>query len=334
MRDETLFGITDPALTDGVKSLDTQSSKPVDILAIGEAMVEFNEQPNGLYLKGFGGDTSNTVIAAARQGARSAYWTRLGADPFGDALAGLWQEEGVDDQWVQRDSEAATGIYFVNHDADGHHFSYLRKGSAASLMTPDDLSVEMLDQCKVLHVSGISLAISETAAATCLAAMSHVREAGGMVSLDTNLRLQLWSIEKARAVTHAAMALSSIALPGFDDACQLTGQDTPDAIANTYLEMGADIVALTMGAEGTLVATADDREHLPAFPVKAVDATAAGDTFDGAFLAEYVRTSDPFAAARYANATAALSTQGYGAVAPMPRRTEVEQFIAERTAGH
>jgi 2-dehydro-3-deoxygluconokinase len=84
-----------------------------------------------------------------------------------------------------------------------------------------------------------------------------------------------------------------------------------------------------MGAKGTLVATSARRERVPARQVKPVDATAAGDTFEGAFLTEYLRTDDPFRAAAYANAAAALSTQGYGAVAPMPRRPEAKAFMGK-----
>ncbi|MBU2486791.1 MAG: sugar kinase, partial [Alphaproteobacteria bacterium] len=96
-----------------------------------------------------------------------------------------------------------------------------------------------------------------------------------------------------------------------------------------YLTLGCSIVALTLGQEGTLVATKEERRRIKGRRVEAVDATAAGDTFDGAFLARLVAGDDPFAAARYANAAAALSTQGYGAVAPIPRVAAVEAFLNE-----
>lgn len=88
-------------------------------------------------------------------------------------------------------------------------------------------------------------------------------------------------------------------------------------------------MALTLGSEGTLVATPEDRARVKGRRVEALDATAAGDTFDGAFLARLVAGETPFEAARYANAAAALSTQGYGAVAPMPVKTAVEAFLTE-----
>jgi 2-dehydro-3-deoxygluconokinase len=300
-----------------------------DILCLGEPMLEFNQQPDGTYLPGHGGDTSNCAIAAARQGASVGYVTHIGADTFGNSFMDLWKAEGIDTSTITKVNHAHTGVYFVTHGSDGHEFSYFRAGSASSLMGPDDLPKETLKAAKILHVSGISQAISATAADAVFRAIEIVKQAGGRVSYDTNLRLKLWPIERARAITHTAMAQCDIALPGLEDAEQLTGLSDPDDIADFYLSLGAGIVALTLGAAGTLVATPDKRERGQGRRVKAVDATAAGDTFDGAFLARIVAGDDPFKAARYANAAAALSTQGYGAVAPMPRKDAVEAFLAE-----
>lgn len=300
-----------------------------DILCLGEPMLEFNQQPDGSYLPGHGGDTSNCAISAARQGARVGYLTHVGADTFGNSFRDLWADEGIDTTTVKQVSDAHTGVYFVTHGPDGHEFSYMRAGSASSRMGPDDLPVDALRSAKILHVSGISQGISAIAADAVFAAIDCVRSAGGKVSYDTNLRLKLWPMQRARAVIHAAMAQCDIALPGLDDARQLTGLEEPDAIADFYLKLGAGVVALTLGEQGTLVATVDERRRIKGRRVEAVDATAAGDTFDGAFLARLVAGDDPFQAARYANAAAALSTQGYGAVAPIPRTAAVESFLAE-----
>ena len=155
-----------------------------------------------------------------------------------------------------------------------------------------------------------------------------------MVQFDTNLRLRLWPLDRARAVIHAAVALSDICRPGLDDAQHLTGLQDADAIADAYLKMGPRIVALTLGADGVLIATPNRRERLAPLSCTPVDATGAGDAFDGAFLAEYLRTGDAFLAGRFANAAAALSTEGYGAVNPLPRRADIEQAMAERTERH
>jgi 2-dehydro-3-deoxygluconokinase len=301
----------------------------VDILCLGEPILEFNQQTDGRYLVGHGGDTSNCAIAAARQGAPVGYLTHIGADAFGRSFMDLWQAEGVDTSTVREVHGAQTGIYFVTHSSGGHEFSYFRAGSAASRMTPAELPRAALEAARILHVSGISQAISENAADTVFDAMATVRAAGGRVSYDSNLRLKLWPLDRARAVIHAGMAMADIALPGLEDAQALTGLHDPDAIADFYLTLGAGIVALTLGPDGTLVATPEARQLVPGRPVRAVDATGAGDTFDGAFLARIVAGDDPFAATAYANAAAALAVQGYGAVAPMPRRDAVLALLAE-----
>lgn len=302
--------------------------KNLDIVCLGEPMVEFNQADDeGRYLFGHGGDTSNCAIAAARAGASVGYVTRLGADEFGDSFLRLWADNGVDASRVTRDPAAHTGVYFVTHGAEGHVFSYLRAGSAASRIGPADVPGDYIAAAKILHVSSISMAISPSAADAVLEAIRVARDAGTLVSFDTNLRLRLWPLARAQAMTHAAMALCDIALPGLDDARQLAGLDDPDAIADFYLGLGARIVALTLGAQGCLVATGAERRRVPGIGVEAVDATGAGDTFDGNFLAEYLRTGDPFEAARYANAAAALSTTGYSAVKPMPMRADVEKAL-------
>ncbi|MGL4637568.1 MAG: sugar kinase [Beijerinckiaceae bacterium] len=296
-----------------------------DLLCIGEPMIEFNQtkrnDPN--YLFGYGGDTSNAAIAAARSGAAVGYVSAVGTDEFGQSFLKLWQSEGIDTSAVKQNGTVHTGVYFVNHGEHGHTFSYLRAGSAASCMTVADLPLEMIRKAKIIHVSGISQAISASACDMVFAAIAEARKAGVTVSYDTNLRLRLWPLARAQAVTNAAMRMADIALPGLDDAQQLTGLTKPDAIVDYYLEGGCKVVAMTLGKDGALVATPKERRRVPSITVNAVDATGAGDCFDGAFLAEWLRCQDPFQAAAYAVVAAALSTTGYGAVAPLPKREAV-----------
>ncbi|MGX9356858.1 sugar kinase [Roseobacteraceae bacterium S113] len=302
---------------------------PSDLICLGEPMLELNQQADGRYLPGHGGDTSNCAVAAARQGASVGFVTHLGADTFGNSFMQMWAQENIDTSGVRQVDDAHTGLYFVTHGAEGHEFSYFREGSASSRMRASDLPYDSLQSAQILHVSGISQAISDEAADCVFAAMDMVRSAGGRVSYDTNLRLKLWPLARARAVIHAGVAASDICLPGLEDAEALTGLSDPDAIVDFYLGLGPDVVALTLGPEGTLVATPQARHHVPGRRVEAKDATGAGDTFDGAFLARLIAGDTPFEAARYANAAAALSTLGYGAVAPMPRAADVLAFLDE-----
>ncbi|MDN7878579.1 sugar kinase [Burkholderia aenigmatica] len=300
-----------------------------EILALGEAMIEFNQSQPGRpeFLQGFGGDTSNFCIAAARQGASTGFVSAIGDDPFGRLLADMWRAERVDTTYVRIDRAAPTGVYFVTHGADGHQFDYLRAGSAASRYAVGDLPLDALAAAKAVHLSGISLAISTAACDAAFAAIDHARRHGAKVSFDTNLRLKLWPLPRARAVMREALRQTDICLPSWDDVTALTGANDRDAIVDAMLEHGPQVVALKLGKEGAYVATPNERRVVPGFTVNAVDATGAGDCFGGAFVARIVAGDDPFAAARYANAAAALSTTGYGAVAPIPHRDAVERLM-------
>ncbi|WP_233881609.1 sugar kinase [Paraburkholderia flagellata] len=305
------------------------------VLAYGEAMVEFNQASKDRpeYLQGFGGDTSNFAIAAARQGARTGFVSAVGDDQFGRLLTDLWMREGVDIATVHVDATAPTGVYFVSHGPSGHAFDYLRKGSAASRYSPRDLPLDTIAAARVLHLSGISVAISDSACDAAFAAVEHARANGVRVSFDTNLRLKLWPLARARAVMNEVLRLTDICLPSWDDVAVLTGLEDRDAIIDYLLARGARVVALKLGKDGAYVATPDERRVAPGHVVAAVDATGAGDCFGGAFVARLAAGDDPFAAARYANAAAALSTLGFGAVAPIPYREDVERLLADRPQG-
>jgi 2-dehydro-3-deoxygluconokinase len=280
------------------------------------------------YLQGFGGDTSNMIIAAARSGARAAYFTRLGDDAFGRMFVDLWRREGVDADSVGFDPQAHTAVYFVAHDRDGHSFSYLRAGSAASRMRPDDLPVELLREARIVHASGISEAISSSACDTVLHAFEAARAAGARVSFDSNLRLKLWPLARARATISATAAMADYFFPSLEDACALSGLDDPRAILDWCHRLGAKTVFLKLGADGALVSDGSRSERIDGHRVDAVDATGAGDCFCGACLARIAAGESIWNAARYANAAAALSTTGFGAVAPLPRPDAVHRLLA------
>jgi 2-dehydro-3-deoxygluconokinase len=302
-----------------------------DILALGEAMVEFNQTGAGggrLYLQGFGGDTSNFAIAAARQGASVGYLSALGDDDHGRMLRELWQAEGVDHSGVHTDADAFTAVYFVTHDAQGHHFSFLRSGSAASRMRPGHLDAQRIASARVLHLSGISLALSASARETCHAAIAAARAAGVQVSFDTNLRLKLWPLETARAEMTRVLRQCDICLPSLDDVAAISGLHEPDALVDWCLALGARVVALKLGAQGAIVADRMQRHRLVAHACSPVDATGAGDTFGGAFVARLLAGDELLDAGVYASVAAALSTEDYGAVEPIPTAERVRAVLA------
>jgi 2-dehydro-3-deoxygluconokinase len=300
----------------------------VDLLCMGEPMLEFNQlppQPNGEvhYLEGHGGDTSNAAVAAARQGASVGYITAIGEDAPGDSFIAMWTREAVDTATVRRTGQALTGVYFVTHDPQGHHFLHYRKESPAAQYTAADLPVDAIAAARILFVSGISQGISAAAADAVFAAIDIACQRGVKVAYDTNYRPRLWPPARAAAVMHATIARADYVFPGLEDALVLTGLSDPDEILDFYLALGCPVVALKMGQNGAYLADGEHRVLIPAHAVQAVDATGAGDTFCGTFLARILAGDAPEAAARYANAAAALKCTGYGAVAPIPRPAQV-----------
>lgn len=303
--------------------------KRFDIAAMGEGMVEFNQttpsQAN--YLQGFGGDTSNAVIAAARAGARTTYISAVGADMFGQLIRDLWRFSDVDIEHIAINREAYTGLYFVTHGATGHEFSYRRAGSAAAVMTLSDAQCQAIAMARILHLSGISLAISTHAHMQCLQAIKVAKTAGTQISFDSNLRLQLWSLQNARAAMLPVIAQTDIFLPSIDDVTALSGLTEPQAIVQWSHNLGAKTVVLKLGSHGVLASDGLQTTHIPAMPVHAIDATGAGDCFGGNLLARLCLGDSLLEAVRYANAAAALAVQGFGAVAPLPRPAAVFELL-------
>ncbi|MBF8184334.1 sugar kinase [Nonomuraea sp. K274] len=305
------------------------------ILALGEPLLEFNAAAEGslddaaAFHLGFGGDTSNMVIAAGRSGAAAGYLTRVGDDAFGHALLRLWKSEGVDVRHVTCEPGGATGIYFVTRHGEGRHaFTYRRAGSPASRLSPADVPGQAVAEARILHLSGITQAISASACDAAFHAIDVAGRSGTLVSYDPNYRPALWPLERARAVVLRTAELADVVLPNLEEGRLLTGLEEPREVLAAFARRGPSIVALKMGADGVLLGTGDRVTHVPAHPVTAVDATGAGDTFDGAFAARLLDGDSPVEATGYAVVAAALTTTGPGAVGPIPHRDTV---LAERS---
>ena len=302
----------------------TSASQPLDILCFGEPMFEFSWIDKDTIRPGIGGDVSNTAVAAARAGAKAGMLTHLGQDNFADHILRLYADEGIDATRVTQSSAAPTGLYFIEYSPEGHQFSYRRAGSAASQIKPDDLTPKMFQNIGVLHLSGITQAISPSSRAATVRAAELARAAGARVAFDTNLRLNLWSEDDARSALTEILPLVDIVFPSIEDAAALFGTDSVNAICDRFRTEGADLVVLTLGEKGAVVADANEQVNIAPVPANLVDATGAGDTFDGAFLAEYSRTSDAVASAQFACAAASLSVENVGAVKSIPSLSAIQ----------
>ena len=177
------------------------------------------------------------------------------------------------------------------------------------------------------HTSGITQAISDSACDAVSAAIEAAKGAGAAFVYDSNLRLRLWPLGRAREVITATLSKADYFLLSMEDAEALCALSDPQAILDWCHRAGAKIVALKLGAGGVIGSDATRRERIAGYAVDCVDATGAGDCFAGALLARMAAGEDFWQALRYANAAAALTTTGYGAVAPMPRPQAVRELL-------
>lgn len=307
----------------------------MEILAVGEPLLEFHSrtaaspvQEADAFAVGHGGDTSNFTIAARRAGARAGYVTRIGDDDFGAAFLRLWEREGVGTEHVVREAGGRTGIYFISRSEAGSSFTYYRAHSPASRLTPADIPADAVARARLVHLSGITQAISTSACDASFHTMEVARENGTLISYDPNLRPALWPAERARAVVMRSVELCDIALPNLAEGRLLTGADDPEAVLDAFVRRGPSLVVLKMGEQGALLAHEGRVTHIAPHPVDEVDATGAGDTFDGVFAARLLDGADAPEAARHAAVAAALTTTGPGAVTPIPHRDVVETVLA------
>jgi 2-dehydro-3-deoxygluconokinase len=307
-----------------------------DIIGLGEPLVELAAEERGplgsvrRFRRGWGGDTFNCVVAAARLGASSGYMTRVGDDPFGRALLGLCVEEGIDASRIITDPESYTGLYLIALGEDRRHaFTYFRVGSAASRLHPDEIDEEYIGAARILHTSGITQAISDSALAAADRAIEVARRSGIVVSYDANLRPALRPIPLLRENFGTTAPRADVVFLSGEDIAHLYGDIGAEEAATRVLDLGSPLVVVKSGQAGCLVALRDEGLYVcPPWPVELVDPSGGGDAFAGAFLVEWLLRGATLAdAGRLANAVGALTVSGLGAVTPIPTRQRLEEFM-------
>ena len=303
------------------------------IISIGECMVElFAEEAlstTPTFHKSLGGDTFNVLAMASRLGTSCGYITKVGDDPFATFLLESWQKEGVDTSHAKM-VPGFNGIYFISLLPRGEReFTYYRRGSAASTLTPQDLDEEYIGAATILHFSAITQAISRSSRAAVLKAARMAKDQGVLVSYDPNLRPGLWSLQEALQAFGEVMPFLDIVLPSAPEETEkLLGASSPRQAVEYLWDKGVKIVAIKAGHLGCIVGTEGSIEPFDSIaPRGVVDTTGAGDAFDGAFLHALVQGLSPFEAARWGVAAAGLQVGGRGAIASMPTRAEVEGYL-------
>lgn len=299
------------------------------IASVGECMLElsgerlFDAEESSVAKISYGGDTLNTALYLARLGSDSAFVTSMGSDEASQWMASDWERNGVDTRWVDVDPERLSGAYLITTDASGERrFLYWRSESAASRMLDRDsrLSdlIEKLKGLDWIYFSGITLGIFDGASrARFYRLIESLKRAGTKVAFDGNYRPTLWrNADEAREAFRSACKLATLCLPTVEDEQALFGDADKDAVVDRLLEYGVEEVVAKLGADGCYVAAEGVRCVVPGNKVPVVDTTAAGDSFNAAYLHHRMNEASAVESAREGNALASLVIQHRGAMMP------------------
>ncbi len=329
---------------------------PFDIITLGEALIDLPATQSGVSLAdapGFAkvpaGAPVNVAAAAAKLGLKTAFLSKVGADPFGESIIQTFGALGVDMSHVLKDQAARTGLAFVSVMSDGSRdFLFYFDPARDLALRPAELDFAWLDTTRILHYGSISL-IAEPSRSATLTAAGHLINGGKAVcSYDPNLRPWLWPDAKSmRGGVMLGFTVADIVKISVDELLFLY-PDAPneaDAVARLLAEFGnLKLIAVTEGALGSRGYTrAGDFADVPGFDVPFVDATGAGDSFTAGLLAFLLRQGDDLNATldgigsllpdalRSANACGALATTQLGAFPTALSKAAVSALLEEHS---
>ncbi|WP_193337009.1 sugar kinase [Devosia beringensis] len=254
-------------------------------------MIEMSGGEDRQYRLGYAGDTLNTawyMRALLGDDWSVDYFTALGADKYSADIKAFLEANRIGTSHIRTIPERRPGLYMI-HQADGdRHFTYWRDTSAAKLLADDKQALaQAVEGASMVYFSGITLAIlAPRARGRLLGAIVRARDNGARIAFDTNLRPALWTSPRVMAgVLTAAASLCDIVLPTHTDEAPLFGDKNVDETADRYLELGVEEVVVKDGSGEALIATAHERVRVaPPAGATVIDATGAGDSFNGAYL--------------------------------------------------
>ena len=293
-------------------------------VSIGEVMVELSPADGDTMAMGFAGDTFNTAYYARRELGpdwQVDYLTALGTDPLSDRITQFIAKAGIGTSHITRIPDRVPGLYMISLVGAERSFTYWRGQSAARLLARDATHLHAaLRGVDLIYLSGITLAIlDDPDRAKLLSAIATARQRGAVVAFDSNLRPRLWPDKAAmcQAVMNLA-PLTDIALPSFDDEAAAFGDATPEATAQRYRAAGVPLVIVKNGAEPVTACGPDGMAQFPVQPARVIDTTAAGDSFNAAFLAAHLNGNDLATSLAAASALAAQVIAVRGALIDRP----------------
>lgn len=304
----------------------------MEVVTLGESMVLFTPDSVGSFVyagkfdKTLGGAESNVAIALSRLGHKVGWMSRLGNDDLGLFVRNFIRGEGVDTSNVVFDENYQTAVFFKERKNGAEpKVYYYRSNSAASHMKATDLDEAYIAKAKFLHITGITPALSESCKETVYHAISLARKNNVKVIFDPNIRLKLWSKDEAGTVLRDIARLCDVVLPGIEEGIIMTGQESPEEIANALLQGETSTVVVKLGKKGAYFATKSEDGYVNGEIVPiVVDPVGAGDGFAAGFISGMLRQWTVRESVELANKVASFALTVAGDVEGYPYWSQIE----------
>lgn len=282
----------------------------------------------------FAGAETNVAIGLSRLGHTAGWIGRLGADAMGFAIRDALRAENVDVSGVRFEDDVPTGLMLREHrTADRVRVTYYRAALAGARLAPADVDAEQVRGAKLLHICGITPAISDSARAACHQAVEIAKDAGVRVSFDLNYRAKLWSPAEATPELSALVRQSDIVFAGVEEAALVVGDASAEDQAAALAELGPNEVVIKLAAEGALAVVAQKTVTAPAAPVTCIDPVGAGDAFVAGYLSAVLDELPPEQRVARGNVCGGFAVSVSGDWEGLPRRDELDTFAGIDNVG-
>lgn len=311
------------------------------VCSLGEILIDFtsqgrNEQEQLLFAQNAGGAPANVAAAIAKLGAKSVFIGKAGKDLHGRFLKNTLEALNVNTDGLILSDEYFTTLAFVDIKKNGEReFSFARQYGADEFLEKSDIQTEIIQDSKILHIGSVSQT-DEPSRTAVFYAVKTAKECGTLVSYDPNYRETLWKNEVEAKTQMCKMLEYADLVKLSDEETELvTGEADCEKAADAILNMGAGIVAVTLGEKGAFVKTKNNKCFVEGLKSNVIDTTGAGDTFWGAFLYRFGMNGE--ASCRltvdkmreftlYANVAASLSVEKFGGISSLPSPEDIENI--------
>jgi fructokinase len=310
----------------------------IDLISFGELLVDMITTEEEALLseaeqfsKFFGGSAGNVAVNSKRLGAKTRILTRIGNDSFGDFLLKVLHRENLNTKTIQIDQKRRTPIVFVNKTSKTP--AWLAYRDADKYIDFNDNVKKIVNKTKMIYLTTFILS-QNPARETALKILEMIsKDKKKLLAFDPCYRPILWPDEDdGKKLVKKIISKADFIKPSLDDAKYLFGPDTPENYIDKYLQVGANIVILTMGEDGVLVSDGNSKFRLKVYSKKVVDVTGAGDSFWAGFINGILDGRKVKDAVKIGNAAAAFKIRGVGALSPVPNKEYLLKYIEEQEA--